>query len=65
MFVCKSITLANYLINNNCNIVKIDKDKTNKNFLVFIFKKDDLLNSSLSNWKTTLKFRNKGYDRNE
>ena len=37
MFVCKSISLANFLIANKSNLIKIDKDKENKNYLVFLF----------------------------
>ena len=50
MFVCKSISLANYLISNGSNIIRIDKDKDNKNYLVFLFEKNELLNSNLKNW---------------
>lgn len=50
MFVCKSITLANYLLENNCKLVKIDKDKVNKNYLVFLFQKNNVLVSLLNNW---------------
>ena len=50
-FVCKSITLANYLIENGSNILRVDKDKNNKNYLVFIFKQDDLLEINLKKFK--------------
>lgn len=49
-FVCKSITLANFLINNGSNIIRIDKDNMNKNYLVFIFEKNDLLDDNLKKW---------------
>lgn len=49
-FVCKSITLANFLINNGSNVVRIDKDNMNKNYLVFIFEKNDLLDVNLKKW---------------
>lgn len=51
MFVCKSITLANYLIANHCNLIKIDKDKVNNDYLVFLFEKNNTLEKVLSNWK--------------
>lgn len=51
MFVCKSISLANYLIFNKSKLIKIDKDKVNKNYLVFLFKKNELLEKNLSKWR--------------
>lgn len=50
MFVCKSLSLANYLLLNNCTLLKIDKDKSNNSFLVFIFLKNKKLYKSLSMW---------------
>lgn len=50
-FVCKSITLANYLIEKGSNILRIDKDKNSQNYLVFIFKQDNLLEINLKNFK--------------
>lgn len=35
MFVCKSKRLANYLIENGCQIIRIDTDKKSNGFLVF------------------------------
>ena len=51
MFVCKSISLANYLISNKSNLIKIDRDKENKNYLVFLFEKNDILEKALSKWR--------------
>lgn len=51
MFVCKSISLANYLILNNSKLIKIDKDKANNNYLVFLFEKDNLLEQNLRKWR--------------
>ena len=56
MFVCKSKRLANYLIENKCEIVKIDEDKKNKNFLIFIFKNNKLLNEVLNIWDNKDKY---------
>ena len=47
MFVCKSKRLANYLIENNSPIVRIDTDQKAKGFLVFLFEKNELLNRNL------------------
>lgn len=52
MFVCKSISLANFLIANKSNLIKIDRDKENKNYLVFLFEKNETLEQSLSMWRS-------------
>lgn len=52
MFVCKSISLANFLIANKSNLIKIDRDKENKNYLVFLFKKNETLENTLSKWRS-------------
>lgn len=50
MFLCKSKRLANYLIEHGSPVIKIDTDKEAKGFLVFLFKKDELLNKNLQSW---------------
>lgn len=50
LFVCKSISLANYLISNKATLVKIDKDKENRNFLVFLFETNPILIDALKKW---------------
>ena len=51
MFVCKSISLANFLIANKSNLIKIDRDKENKNYLVFLFEKNETLENALTKWR--------------
>ena len=51
MFVCKSLSLANYLIANDLKLIKIDRDKVNKNYLVFLFEKNEMLENALSKWR--------------
>jgi len=51
MFVCKSKRLANYLIENGCQIIRIDTDKKSNGFLVFLFEKNNLLNQNLEKWR--------------
>lgn len=51
MFVCKSKRLANYLIENNCPVIRIDTDQKSKGFLVFLFKKNEDLNLVLKKWE--------------
>lgn len=50
MFVCKSKRLANYLIENGCPVIRIDTDQKTKGFLVFLFKRDELLYKNLEKW---------------
>ena len=52
MFVCKSKRLANFLIENGCPVIRIDTDQKSKGFLVFLFKKDELLYKNLEKWDT-------------
>lgn len=50
LFVCKSKRLANYLIENGNPLIRIDTDQKAKGFLVFLFKKNALLNTNLKKW---------------
>lgn len=50
LFCCKGKRLANYLLEHNCNLIKIDSDNQSRGFLVFIFKRDENLNSALASW---------------
>ena len=50
MFVCKSKRLANFLIENGCPVIRIDTDQKSKGFLVFLFKKNNLLYKNLEKW---------------
>ena len=49
-FLCKSITLANFLIKSGSNIIRVDKDNKNESYLVFIFERNDLLDNNLKKW---------------
>lgn len=51
MFVCKSKRLANYLIENGSPVIKIDTDQNAKGFLIFLFKKNELLDENLNKWR--------------
>ena len=53
MFVCKRISLTNFLIANKSNLIKIDRDKENKNYLVFLFEKNEILENALSKWRSS------------
>lgn len=51
LFVCKSIALANYLLASECKLMRIDKDRENNNFLIFLFYKNQNLNKAMNSWK--------------
>lgn len=51
VFCCKGKRLANYLLDHNCKLIRIDCDQKANGFLVFIFEKNQLLNDALQLWK--------------
>lgn len=55
MFVCKSKSLANFLIENGCNVKKIDFDNMSNKHLVFLFDRNDDLNLALLKWSKICK----------
>lgn len=55
VFCCKGKRLANYLLEHNCRLIRIDCDQKSKGFLVFIFAKNDDLSNALKLWETDKK----------
>lgn len=51
LFCCKGKRLANYLLEHNCNLIRIDCDQKSTGFLVFIFAKSQNLQDALQTWK--------------
>lgn len=51
MFCCKGKRLANYLLDHDCKLSRIDCDKESKGFLVFIFVKNKNLDDALTSWE--------------
>ena len=51
LFCCKGKRLANYLLEHDCKLIRIDCDQKSKGFLVFIFVKNQNLNNALQKWK--------------
>ena len=51
-FCCKGKRLANYLLEHDCKLLRIDCDQKAKGFLVFIFEMSDNLYIALESWKT-------------
>lgn len=54
-FCCKGKRLANYLLDHECKLIRIDCDQKSKGFLVFIFEINDLLKNALDSWKVDRK----------
>ena len=54
-FCCKGKRLANYLLDHECKLIRIDSDQKSKGFLVFIFEINDLLKNALNSWKVDRK----------
>lgn len=50
IFVCKSISLANFLISNGLNIKKVDIDNVSNNYVVFLFEKNKLFEKIMNEW---------------
>lgn len=55
MFVCKGKRLANYLLEHGSKLKRIDNDQKSKGFLVFLFERDDSIQTNLKNWETDKK----------
>lgn len=51
MFCCRGKRLANYLLDHNCKLLRIDSDNQSRGFLVFIFVKNENLENALESWK--------------
>lgn len=52
VFCCKGKRLANYLIEHDCKLIRIDCDQKAKGFLVFIFAKNGNLSEAMQSWQT-------------
>lgn len=51
LFCCRGKRMANYLLDNQCKLVRIDCDQNAKGYLVFIFIKNKNLNDALKTWQ--------------
>lgn len=51
LFCCKGKRLANYLLEHECNLIRIDCDQKSKGFLVFIFVNNQSLKDALKEWE--------------
>ena len=50
LFVCKSKRLAGYLVSHGCECVKVDTDKLNPKYSVYLFEKTELWNAVMKEW---------------
>ena len=51
LFCCRGKRMANYLLDHNCKLIRIDCDQKSKGYLVFIFVKNQNLNGALQKWQ--------------
>ena len=51
LYCCKGKRQANYFLDHNCKLIRIDCDQQSKGFLVFIFERDENLNSAIKSWQ--------------
>jgi hypothetical protein len=48
--IIKTVSMANHLLNCNCKLLKIDRDKDNRSKLIFVFVSDEYLKKCMSNY---------------
>ncbi len=53
MYICKTLRLMNYLC-KKFDVVKVQRDRNNENYLVFIFEDTKELREYLSKYKNNL-----------
>ena len=51
LFCCRGKRMANYLLEHECKLIRIDCDQKSKGFLVFIFEKSQNLIDTLQTWQ--------------
>lgn len=51
LFCCRGKRMANYLLDHQCKLVRIDCDQNAKGYLVFIFIKNKNLIDALKTWQ--------------
>jgi hypothetical protein len=48
--IIKTVSMANHLLDCNCKLLKIDRDKDNRNKLIFVFAHDQYLKDCMSSY---------------
>ena len=51
LYLCRGKRQANYFLEHNCRLIRIDTDQKSNGFLVFIFEWDENLDNTLQLWK--------------
>ena len=51
LYCCKGKRQANYFLDHDCKLIRIDCDQKSSGFLVFIFEHNQKLNDALKTWK--------------
>lgn len=51
LYLCKGKRQANYFLECNCRLIRIDTDQHAKGFLIFVFEWDVNLDNALQHWK--------------
>lgn len=52
VFYCKGRRLANFLLSNGSNIIRIDKEE---GVFIFVFEYDDSIDANIKKWEANLK----------
>lgn len=58
LYVIRGYRLANYLMNNGINMVKVDRNKENKSWLIFLFEDTKNLRQAITKFNYELKTSN-------
>ena len=51
MFYCKGMKLANYLIENGMDVIRIESNYKKKGYLIFVFEDNENVAQLLAEWK--------------
>ena len=58
LYVIRGYRLANYLMDNGINMVKVDRNKENKSWLIFLFEDNKTLRKTITKFNDELKTSN-------
>ena len=58
LYVIRGYRLANYLMDNGINMVKVDRNKENKSWLIFLFEDTKNLRQAITKFNYELKTSN-------
>lgn len=58
LYVIRGYRLANYLMDNGINMIKVDRNKENKSWLIFLFEDTKNLRQAITKFNYELKTSN-------